>query len=307
MTLDLTETPIAKEMYMLVGWRQWADAGLLSSGLPQYLVQRTDARRIGGLRPDGFYIFQIPGTHDLVRPTIKLSEGLPQTLHTQRNEFYFTGDRHRGMVIFIGDEPHMDAERYCALLIQAARMLNVKRIIAFGGIYGEMPYDKERLVTAIYSLPRMKNEMQNLAVNLSNYQGGASIGSYLCKRAGEHGIEFTGFYSFVPAYDFSGMPQVGSAIRVETDYTAWLGIMRRVNYMLQLEFDLTDLEEKSKRLMQTLDARVSEMDSQAPQAGVREFLRQLSAGFTETPFNPLGEVWEEELRRLFRKYDGEGS
>ena len=43
---------------------------------------------IGSLRPDGFYLFQIPGTHDLVRPPIKFEDGYPVELVTPRNEFY---------------------------------------------------------------------------------------------------------------------------------------------------------------------------------------------------------------------------
>src|SRR5690606_5346996 len=64
--VEIWEKPAAPEVYMLAGWRQWADAGSVSSGLPQYLIQQTGARKIGQIRPDGFYLFQIPGTHDLV-------------------------------------------------------------------------------------------------------------------------------------------------------------------------------------------------------------------------------------------------
>jgi hypothetical protein len=37
-TVEFTEHPQAKRLYMLAGWRQWADAGSMSSGLPQYLI-----------------------------------------------------------------------------------------------------------------------------------------------------------------------------------------------------------------------------------------------------------------------------
>ena len=63
--VEIWETPKAREIYMLAGWRQWADAGSISSGLPQYLIQQTGARHIGSIRSDGFYLFQFPGTHDL--------------------------------------------------------------------------------------------------------------------------------------------------------------------------------------------------------------------------------------------------
>lgn len=297
--LELWEKPEADRIYMLAGWRQWADAGSASSGLPQYLIQQTKAHKIGQIRPDGFYLFQIPGTHDLVRPIVKFDEGYPQSLETQRNEFYYTGDSQSGMVIFLGDEPHLDIERYTAALLDAAETLKVRRIVCFGGVYGELPYNKERHISCNYSLPRLKDELNVMAVSFSDYHGGASIGSYLCRRASEREMEYVGMYALVPTYDFSSLAQAGNTIRIENDFMAWFGIMRRVNFMLKTNFSLSDLARKSERLIEVVDAKVEELDSVAPQLGVKEYLARLSDEFTEMTFDPLDDVWEQELRRLF--------
>jgi proteasome assembly chaperone (PAC2) family protein len=297
--VDLWEQPEAEEIYLIGGWRQWADAGSISSGLPRYLARKSGARQIGTIRPDGFYLFQFPGTHDLVRPVVKFDEGYPELLHTPSNEFFYAGDASRGYVFFVGDEPHLDAERYVAALLDVARQLGVKRIVTFGGVYGELPYNKERTISSIYSLPRLRHELDNLAVNLSDYHGGASIGSYVCRRASEQDIEHVSFYAFVPTYDFSSVSEIGNSIRIENDYMAWLGVMRRVIYMLGMDFDLTDLERKSRRLIKIVDAKVDELDGMAPQLGVRDYLDNLSEEFSEVTFQPLDDVWEEEFRRLF--------
>jgi proteasome assembly chaperone (PAC2) family protein len=283
---------------MIVGWRQWADGGSISSGLPQYLVQQSHARRIGEIRSDGFYLFQIPGTHDLVRPVVNFEAGYPQSLEIRRNEFFYTGDEQNPVVIFIGDEPHLDVERYTNVLLDAAAELNIKRIVGLGGVYGELPYHKERIVSSIYSLPSLKKEVERLSVNLSDYHGGASIGSYVCRRAGDRGMAFVGLYGFVPMYDFSPFTQRNSSIRIENDYMAWLAIMQRANYWLKSRFSLTDLERRAKQVIKAIDEKVDEMDNLAPQAGIREYIDRLSEGFTEMPFNPLDDVWESELRRL---------
>ena len=298
-TVDLWERPEAEEIYMIAGWRQWADAGSISSGLPHYLAQQTNARQIGQIRPGGFYLFQIPGTHDLVRPVVEFEKGYPKSLESRENTLFYSGDNRRGVVFFMGEEPHLDAERYVAAVLNAAKLLNVRRIVSFGGVYGELPYDKERLVSAIYSLPHMREEVESLGVNVSDYHGGASIGSYICKRAGERQTEFVGFYAFVPTYDFSKVSQIGNTIRLENDFMAWLGVMRRVNHMLKLDFDLSDLEQRSEKLVELVDAKVEELDGLAPQLGVREYMEQLSETFEEMPFYPLDDVWEDELRRLF--------
>jgi proteasome assembly chaperone (PAC2) family protein len=303
--LDLWEKPQAEEIFLLAGWRQWADAGSVSSGLPAYLIQQTDARQIGTIRPDGFYLFQVPGTHDLVRPVVKFDEGYPEWLQAQENDLFYHGDDRRGVAFFVGDEPHLDVERYVAAFLQIAQELKVKRIIGFGGVYGELPFNKERMVSCSYSMQRLKDEVSHYSVNLSDYHGGASIGSYLCRRAGEQGIEYVGMYAFVPNYNLAGLGQAGNAIRIETDFMAWLGVMRRVNHMLKLDIPLADLEEKSRKLVELMDSKVDEIDRLAPQLGIRQYLKRVEEEFTETPFDPLDDVWEQELRRLLDKFDEE--
>jgi proteasome assembly chaperone (PAC2) family protein len=303
--VEIIERPQAEEIYMLTGWRQWADAGSTSSGLPQYLVERTDARKIGSIHPDGFYLFQIPGTHDLVRPIVKFDKGYPESLEIQKNELFYTEINGKGLLIFLGDEPHMDIERYTQAFLHIAETFKVKRIISLGGVYGELPYNKDRMVSSIYSLGELKAELEEIAVNLSDYQGGASVGSYICRRAGERGMEFVSLFAFVPAYDFSTVSKVANSIRVENDYMAWLGILQRIKFMIKMDLDLTDLEEKSVELVELFDSKIDELDRESPQLGIRKYLNQLSDEFVPTTFTPLDDVWEQELRRLFNQSDGD--
>jgi proteasome assembly chaperone (PAC2) family protein len=300
---SLSELPEAEEIYMLAGWRQWADAGSISSGLPKYLIQKTNARKIGTISSDGFYLFQLPGTHDLIRPLVKFNNGFPEFLEKERNEFFYFGDKGKGLVIFLGDEPHLDVERYISSLINAAKKLKVRRIIGLGGVYGELPYDKERMVSSIYSQEHLKDELEKLAVNFSEYKGGASIGSYLCRRSAEEGIEYVSFYGFVPSYNFSGVIKNINGISIENDFSAWLGIMRRIIHMLKLDFELKELEEKRDHLQIIMDQKIDEIEQTAPELNIREYLLGLRDNFEEELFHPLEDFWEEELGRLFDKID----
>lgn len=303
--VELLEHPEAEEIYMLAGWRQWADAGSTSSGLPQYLVELTGARKIGSIHPDGFYLFQIPGTHDLVRPIVKFDKGYPESLEIQKNEIFYADVNKKGLLIFLGDEPQMDIERYTQAILHVAETFNVKRIISLGGVYGELPYNKDRMISSIYSLRELKAELEAIAVNLSDYHGGASVGSYVCRRAGERGMEFVSLFAFVPAYDFSTVSQVANSIRVENDYMAWLGILQRIKHMISLDLDLSDLEQKSAELVELFDSKIDEMDRESPQLGIRDYLNKLSDEFEPTTFTPLDDVWEQELRRLFDRSEGD--
>jgi proteasome assembly chaperone (PAC2) family protein len=297
--LELLEKPIAEEKNMIAGWHQWADAGAISSGLPRWLIGQTDARKIGEIKPDGFYLFQIPGTHHLLRPEVKLEEGYRKELKPRRNEIFYAGDDEKGLVIFLGEEPHLNADRYAEAFFNTVKELDVKRVAAVGGVYGAMPYDKDRQVSCVYSLRGMKDELAKYAVRFSDYEGGATIGTYLIDRAEQKGVEFLVFYAFVPAYDFSQLSTLVQGMRVENDFKAWYDLMRRFNHMFGLGIDLSDLGRQSDELVSTMHSKIDELERKMPQLEVREYMERLAGDFTEKPFMPLGDVWKRALGDLF--------
>ena len=297
--VEMSDVPVAQEIFMIAGWQQWADAGAISSGLPEYLIERTSATKIGEIKPHSFYLFQIPGTHHLLRPEIKLEDGYRQELRVKKNEFYYTVNARKGLVLFLGEEPHQNEERYADAFFDAVDLLGVKRVVAVGGVYGAMPYDMDREISCIYSLPWMKEELDDYACKFSNYEGGATIGTYMADQAEQRGIEFVVFYGFVPSYDFSELSVLLTGMRIENDYRAWYELMRRLNHMFGIEIDLADLEQKTEELIASMDAQIDELEQKAPRLKIKEYLQELAVGFTERPFMPLGDVWKRELRDLF--------
>ncbi len=301
--LRFQELPKTQNLYMIAGWRQWADAGSISSELPQYLIEQTNAQKIGELKPYGFYVFQVPGTHHMFRPVIQLEEGYRQTLQKNSNEFYYFGDETNGLVIFLGDEPQMNVERYTEAFCEACLTLGVKRVVALGGVYGAMPYDRDRRVSCLFSLPAMKASLEDLAVQFSNYEGGATIGAYMVDHAEEVGLEMVDFYAFVPAYNFSQSSVDPQGLSIENDYKAWLDVMRRINHLFGMALDLTDLQQRSDELLTTMEQKLAALEEEMPELNVRAFMAQLEEDFTEQPFLPLGDVWAEELDDLFGDFE----
>ncbi|MGB8645253.1 MAG: PAC2 family protein [Anaerolineae bacterium] len=293
--IQLAEKPLADEIYMLAGWRQWADAGAISSELPRYVIDQTHARKIGELQSDPFYLFQFPGTHHLLRPEIKLVEGHLEGLESPRNEIYYAGDDKKGLLIFLGDEPHLNIARYAEAFFNLVMEMRVKRVSAVGGVYGAVPYDKDRQLSCIYSLPRMKHELTEYAVGFSNYQGGATIGSYLSDRAERLDIEYLGLYGFVPMYDFSQLASNLKGLMIEQDYKAWYDILTRLNHMFNLGLDLAELEQDGRELTNSIAAQLEALQAQAPQAQIQEYLEQVNESFEETSYLPLDDAWKKGL------------
>ena len=296
--IDLWEKP-APAKYVIAGWQQWADAGAISSGLPPYLIEQTQATKIGRIKPDGFYLFQIPGTHHLLRPVVKLNQGHSEAFQQRRNEFFYAGDDEKGFVIFLGEEPHQNEERYAQAFFDAVEELGVERVAAVAGVYGPMPYDKNRDISCVYSLPGMKEELCEYAVKFSNYEGGTTISTYLATRAEPRGIEFFTCYAFVPSYDFSQSSMIVHPIAVEEDFKAWYDVMIRLNHMFHLGMDLSDLEKQSTELVAEWEAKIEYLASTMPQLEVREYMEKVYENFAEMSFEPLSDAWEEALGDLF--------
>lgn len=300
---ELWEKPVAEEKYMIAGWHQWADAGAISSGLPQYLIDKTGARKIGEIKPENFYLFQIPGTHHFLRPVIKLDEGYRQSLEVKKNEIFYSGDEQKGLFLFLGDEPHLNADRYAETFFDVVEALGIDRVAAMGGVYGAMPYDKDRNVSCTYSLRRMKSELAEYAVRFSNYEGGTTIGSYLLDKAEQREIEYFVFNALVPAYDLSQLSVPLQGMRIENDFRAWYELVRRFNHMFNLGFDLTELARDSDELTFSMAAKIEEMDKKAPQLNIRDYIDNMASDFTEMTFMPLDDVWERELGDLLDDID----
>jgi len=300
--VDLWDRPSSSK-YMIAGWYQWADAGEISSGLPHYLIEQTDARHIGEMNPSGYYLFQFPGTHDLLRPMVTLEEGYRVEMEERRNAFYAADEEENGFLIFIGDEPQMNVEQYVGVFLDAVETLGVERVAVVAGVNGPMPYDKEREISCVYSLPEMRDEMEGYAVRLSNYEGGATIGVYLADRAEERGIELVAFYAMVPAYDFSQLSPTVQRVSAEEDYKAWYDLMRRIDYMFGLDFDLSDLERRSDELVEAWDTRIAQLKKKMPGV-VEPYMNELNKDFKERSFDPLGRAWEEALGDIFGDSEG---
>jgi len=295
--IELWEKP-TRARYVIAGWHQWADAGEISSGLTQYLIEQTQAARIGRIKPDRFYLFQIPGTHHLIRPVVELKDGYREAFQQRANEFFFSSDEN--LLVFLGEEPHQDEERYADAFFGAVEELGVERVAAVAGVYGPVPYDKDRDISCVYSLPEMKEELSQYAVRFSNYEGGATISTYLAHQAEARGIEFFTFYAFVPAYAFSMRSVAIQQMAIEEDYKAWYDLMRRLCHMFGLGLDLSDLERRSEELVAEWESKIDRLARTKPQLKVKEFMEQVNAEFEGKSYAPpLGGVWEEALRDLF--------
>ena len=258
--LTLQEKPDGQ--YMIAGWKpQWFDGGEISSGLPQCLIDKLGARKIGEMGRGVSmmcYPFQIPGTHDAFRPGSSFKDGLPSREMYRENSFYDAGN---GLIIFLGEEPWLRIDIYAEAFFGAAKELGVKRTAAVEGYNGPAPPDMERSVNCSLSMPHMREELEKYGVKFSNYgsegRSGPTIAMALITLAHYNypDLEMFRLGSMAPMYSF--LTSKNEPVGIEKGHRSFYDIMRRLKDLLKFDVDLTEFKQKadaeSSRLQETLD------------------------------------------------------
>jgi predicted ATP-grasp superfamily ATP-dependent carboligase len=269
-----------KSAFMIAGFNQWANAGNVSSGLPEYLIEKLQAKRIGHICKDDFYLFQLPVSHYLFRPSVKYVDGYEEDYQEEPvNDFHCAEIDGKVLIIFIGTEPNQREDVYVNTLLDGATELGVKRIIVPAGVGGEVPFDKERLVSCTYSLKHMQKELKNYAVTFSNYGRNATIGMVINHHCKERGIESLRLSARTPSYELQ--------LTISSDRRAIYDILRRIRYMLGINLDLSDLEKEIKLQNSDFQNAIKKlcMDNPELEPQITKYMEQVEKEFTELRFD----------------------
>jgi predicted ATP-grasp superfamily ATP-dependent carboligase len=279
LVLEKENINLEKPTFMIAGFNEWANAGNVSSGIPEYLIEKLHARKIGYIRKDDFYIFQLPGSHYLFRPPVKYVEGYEKDYQeSPTNDFYYTEIDEKGLIIFIGTEPNQHEDIYVNTLLDGVKELRVKRIIVPAGVGGEIPFDRERLVSCTYSLKQMQSELQNYSFLFSNYSMNATIGMVINHYCKEREIESVRMTARTPSYEFS--------ITFDSDKRAMYDILRRIRYMLSINLDLSDLEREGKQQISDFGKALKRLCMDNPEIApkITAYMEQIEGNFQELIF-----------------------
>ncbi len=265
--------------FMIAGFNQWANAGNVSSGIPEYLIEKLNTRRVGHIRKGDFYIFQLPGNHFMFRPPVKYVEGHEEDYQEEPiNDFHYTEISGKGLVIFIGTEPNQHEDVYVNTLLDGAKELGVKRIIVPAGVGGEVPFDKERRVSCTYSLKQMQEELKNYALTFSNYNRNATIGMVINHYSKERGIESVRMSARTLSYQIP--------LTISSDKRAMYDILRRIRYMFDIDLDLSDLEKESNQQISDFENELKRfyMGNPELESQITTYMEQIGERFQELRF-----------------------
>ncbi len=248
--LKICGKPEFRRPRLLLGFSGWMDGGDVSTGTVKCLIEKLGARKFAEIDPEGFYIYSFPGMMEVTamfRPHTKIEEGLIKSYEAPREAFY--GSEEDDLILFLGKEPNLNWEEFGECIFSLCAQFGVKMIYFIGSVSGLVPHTREPRLFCSASSSQLKDAFGHYGVNYTNYEGPASIVTYLTASCGRRDLGMVSLVATVPAYVQGSNPKCIEAVA------------RRLVGMLGLRVDLDDMTVVSEEF----ERRLSEVVQEQPE------------------------------------------
>jgi proteasome assembly chaperone (PAC2) family protein len=245
--LNIYNKPKLCKPRLLLGFSGWMDGGEVSTGTVKCLIDKLDARRFAEINPTGFYIYSFPGSMEitaLFRPRTQIKDGIIESYEIPANTFFCS--EKDNLIIFLGKEPNLNWEEFSECIFSVCAEFGVEMIYFIGSVASLVPHTREPRLFCSVSESGLKETFQHYGVKFTNYEGPASIITYLTANCSKQDIKMVSLVAAIPAYVQGSNPKCIEAVT------------RRIAGMLELEMDFDDLMTMSDEFEKKLDDVVQE-------------------------------------------------
>src|SRR3989442_4983320 len=280
--LNVSLMPALRRPVLVAAFRGWNDGGQGASLAAGYLAKQWEGERFAEIDAETFYDFQA------TRPHVSLEDGLTRKLDWPENGFFHaevpgTG---RDGVILPGTEPNLRWKTFSELVLGLAQDLGVERVVTFGSLLADVPHTRPAPVTAAATDEAL---MEELGLEPSRYEGPTGIVGVLLDACRNAGISSLSLWAAVPHY-----------VSLAPSPRAALALVRRFGELLQIDVDVTELEQAADDYSEQVSEAVSSDADTA--AYVEELERRVDMLSGEEDL-PSGDSLAAEVTRFLRERD----
>jgi proteasome assembly chaperone (PAC2) family protein len=258
---------------LLLGFSGWMDGGDVSTGTVRILAERLYAKRFAEIEAEGFYIYNFPGAMEitaLFRPHCRIKKGVIKNFEFPQNGFYAAESE--DLILFAGKEPNLAWEEFANCIFALCREFDVKVIYFIGSVAGLVPHTRDPRFFCSVSDAEMKPRLESYGFKFSDYEGPASVVTYMTNMAKKQGIEMVSIVATVPAYVQGSNPKCIEAVT------------RRVAGILGVHVELDDLRAAADEFERKLTDVVQE------QPELAENIVKLEQDYDNEIFSEMGEL-----------------
>jgi len=296
MGVKLYKEPELKNPIMFCGWPGIGNIGINAIDTLRAALR---AEELGEIEPWDFFDPQM----------VTIEKGLLKDLTFPSNKFYFHQLPHRHLLFFIGQEQPSDgrtryaegqkAYRMANLVLDVAKKFNCRRVYTSGAAVTQIHHTTKPRVWAVPNSQDLIDEVERYenTILMSALEGRGGQGAItglnglLLGVAKNRGLQAICLMGEIPYY-LQGVPwpyPKGS-----------LSVLEVVSKILQIELDLSQLDELAKKVEQNIEELLENLFStEAIPPEVREEIEKLKhIGPAE-----LGPITEEEQKKIMEHID----
>jgi len=266
------EKPKLRQPYMICGISGRVDGGEAATGSVSYLIRRLKAITFAEMPIAKFHVFHVPGQVSL-GPHITIEDGILKEHRFPQNQFFYWVNPRadHDLILFLGTEPNLNWEEYAGAILDVAQEFGVARIYRLGGMLDNSPYMREPHIYCICSSPELKDDMDKYEVQYMSYEGPATFGTtllYVCQNRGMQMVSMTAGATYYPEFN----------IVISYNPKAIRALVRRLNHLIGLNLDLSDLDKEVDHLQGKLASLARQ------NASFAAYIKQLEKDFVEVKY-----------------------
>ncbi len=223
--------PELKETHAFAMLSPWVDVGSVGTLVLSWLEAHFKAKDLARLaRPGDFFDFT------RYRPTSRLRGEQRQVTVPNTFVTYSKQETGNDFLFLRMLEPHGHGEVYIESVLQLLAKFNVKRYFLIGSMYDYVPHTRPLIVTGGAVGKGMQEQLTDMGIESSNYQGPTSISFLISQRAPEIGMETSSLIVHLPQYT-----------QMDEDYIGTVRIMSLLSPMYNVPLDQSHIKRAEKQ------------------------------------------------------------
>lgn len=230
--------PRLERPIMIAAFEGWNDAGEAATTAVRHLSDQWMADTVADIDPERFFDFSS------TRPQVRLIDGMTREILWPQTRFSVATAQAAGrdVVLLVGNEPQLRWKTFCALIIEAARQLQVTSVLTLGALLADVPHTRPVQITGTATDQALIERFQ---LQRSRYEGPTGIVGVLHDALSKAGIPSASLWAAVPHY-LPGTPSPKAA----------LALVQRATEMMALTISTTSLEIGTAHYERSVDAVV---------------------------------------------------
>lgn len=237
--LTITRRPDLRAPIAVIAFAGWNDAASAATNAARFVVRRLGARKFATIDPETFYAFSES------RPIVRVDLRGTRHIDWPANDFYYArnpGGAH-DVIVSIGVEPNLRWRTFAALHENLFNELGVTMAVSLGALMADVPHTLPVRVTGTAADPEVA---ERLNLTTSRYEGPTGIVGVLHDQLRRSTVPAASLWANVPHY-----------LTASQNPPATFALLHRLQGMLGLEFDFSELIAAGERFVGEVDAAVA--------------------------------------------------